>query len=327
MSDSSDRGPLGALGIDESSERVYRFILRNPGCTLLHLCDRLGVPTETARLDLAPLVERRLVRRTAGDAFSADVPEVALGRLLSREARRLSGLEEALSTAEAQIQVYAAEHLVGQRPDRQPVSVDHIALADFADLMVTLVESGSGELLFLRPDQWYLPTGKRMDVAVTKAMAAGRRSRVIYPAQILETSSDSVRGRIRAGERVKVVPRVATRMAVFGSEAAILPKQWGENSGARLLIREPAIVACCIAYFDELWSHAVMVSVWHEDADGGPQQALIEMLASGAKDEQIARALGVSLRTVRRRVAFLLADLGVDSRFQAGMESVRRGWL
>ena len=51
---------------------------------------------------------------------------------------------------------------------------------------------------------------------------------------------------------------------------------------------------------------------------------LLQQLAAGAKDEQIARALGISLRTVRRRVAGLLIELGVDSRFQAGVEAVRR---
>ena len=42
---------------------------------------------------------------------------------------------------------------------------------------------------------------------------------------------------------------------------------------------------------------------------------------------ELAQALGVSLRTVRRRVAHLLIELGVDSRFQAGVEAARRGWL
>ena len=51
------------------------------------------------------------------------------------------------------------------------------------------------------------------------------------------------------------------------------------------------------------------------------------MLARGAKDEQIARSLDLSLRTVRRRVAELMASLGADSRFQAGVEAVRHGWL
>ncbi len=54
---------------------------------------------------------------------------------------------------------------------------------------------------------------------------------------------------------------------------------------------------------------------------------LLQQLAAGAKDEQIARALGISLRTVRRRVADMLIELGVDNRFQAGVEAVRRGWL
>ena len=61
----------------------------------------------------------------------------------------------------------------------------------------------------------------------------------------------------------------------------------------------------------------------------GPQlrRFLLDQLAHGAKDEQIARTLGISLRTVRRRVAAILAELGVESRFQAGVEAARRGWL
>lgn len=41
-------------------------------------------------------------------------------------------------------------------------------------------------------------------------------------------------------------------------------------------------------------------------------------LGSGATDEAAARELGMSLRTYRRRVAELLANLGAASRFQAG---------
>jgi DNA-binding NarL/FixJ family response regulator len=42
------------------------------------------------------------------------------------------------------------------------------------------------------------------------------------------------------------------------------------------------------------------------------------------KDEAIARYLGVSLRTVRRRVARLMAVNGVDTRFQLGWVLARR---
>jgi DNA-binding NarL/FixJ family response regulator len=63
------------------------------------------------------------------------------------------------------------------------------------------------------------------------------------------------------------------------------------------------------------------------DDPTGERRLLLVQLARGAKDEQIARALGLSLRTVRRRVADILADLGADSRFQAGVEAVSRGWI
>ena len=86
------------------------------------------------------------------------------------------------------------------------------------------------------------------------------------------------------------------------------------------------MVSACIAYFDQLWSHAVTTPGF------GTELALDDRTSSssscwrgGAKDEQIARTMGISLRTVRRRIASLLAELGVDSRFQAGMEAVRRG--
>lgn len=57
------------------------------------------------------------------------------------------------------------------------------------------------------------------------------------------------------------------------------------------------------------------------------QTAVLRLLASGAKDEAIARNLGVSVRTVTRIVAELTSELGATSRFQAGVLAARLGWL
>ena len=64
--------------------------------------------------------------------------------------------------------------------------------------------------------------------------------------------------------------------------------------------------------------------------DRGPSRAdraLLALLGSGAKDETIARELGMSERTLRRRSADLLRRLGAANRFQAGAQAVRRGWI
>ncbi|MFF5212658.1 hypothetical protein [Streptosporangium sp. NPDC000396] len=50
-------------------------------------------------------------------------------------------------------------------------------------------------------------------------------------------------------------------------------------------------------------------------------------MASGATDEAIARRLGLGRRTVVRRVSALQRTLGATTRFQAGVQAARRGWL
>ena len=43
------------------------------------------------------------------------------------------------------------------------------------------------------------------------------------------------------------------------------------------------------------------------------------MNGEGLKDEAVAKKLGVSVRTVRRKIYELQQRLGADSRFQAGV--------
>lgn len=54
---------------------------------------------------------------------------------------------------------------------------------------------------------------------------------------------------------------------------------------------------------------------------------LLELLASGLTDAAIGRRLGVSYRTVQRRVRTLMMRLEAATRFQAGSRAVHRGWL
>ena len=118
-----------------------------------------------------------------------------------------------------------------------------------------------------------------------------------------------------------------TRLAVIG-DRVLLPDPPGLANERRLLVRQPGLVELVVSYFEALWDRAVAVpALDHGEAPPDLNELLLRQLAQGAKDEQIARTLGVSLRTVRRRIAAIMAELGVDSRFQAGVEAVRRGWL
>jgi DNA-binding NarL/FixJ family response regulator len=64
-----------------------------------------------------------------------------------------------------------------------------------------------------------------------------------------------------------------------------------------------------------------------EDEPTAETRQLLKLMATGATDRAIARELGISERTVHRRIARLQSLLGVQSRFQLGaLVSVKR-WL
>ncbi|WP_075823802.1 response regulator transcription factor [Streptomyces acidiscabies] len=80
--------------------------------------------------------------------------------------------------------------------------------------------------------------------------------------------------------------------------------------------------------FRAIWDAAVDLETYlrgdvpHLDADG---RMILEALGSGLTDASAAKRLGVSLRTYRRRVAELMAELEADSRFQAGLRAGELG--
>ena len=62
--------------------------------------------------------------------------------------------------------------------------------------------------------------------------------------------------------------------------------------------------------------------------DGGAvRREILRLMAAGLTDEAIAGRLGISARSARRHIAAIMDALGAVSRFQAGAEAARRGWL
>lgn len=62
-------------------------------------------------------------------------------------------------------------------------------------------------------------------------------------------------------------------------------------------------------------------------APSADERDVLALVAAGATDEVIARQLGISPRTLRRRLRELFAELGASNRFHAGVEAARRGWV
>lgn len=113
-----------------------------------------------------------------------------------------------------------------------------------------------------------------------------------------------------------------------GTEVAGLPAYWGGNLPDHAynfyLVRTSVVVGMLSSLFDELWARALPLP-WSGRSDAMVQ--VLRLAAQGMCDDSIARQLGVSVRTVRARFAEAMTELGAQSRFHAGVEAARRGWL
>jgi DNA-binding CsgD family transcriptional regulator len=131
-----------------------------------------------------------------------------------------------------------------------------------------------------------------------------------------------------AGEQVRLSVQPLPTLAVFGTEVAMVSASAPDEPGSgRILVRAPALVSMVTLLFEQYWARSVPLGVSVDGQGMDDRRRILELLVAGTKDESIARQLGLSLRTVRRRVADLMDELGARTRFQAGVEAARRGLL
>ncbi|MFB7503166.1 helix-turn-helix transcriptional regulator [Streptomyces broussonetiae] len=112
------------------------------------------------------------------------------------------------------------------------------------------------------------------------------------------------------------------RSAVLIADSALGPQA--------SLTRSDGVADALHALFAAVWCSATPVPVridWDGHARATFVKQVLGCLNSGMTDEQAADELSVSMRTYRRHVARIMATLGANSRFQAGLRAAELGLL
>jgi DNA-binding CsgD family transcriptional regulator/sugar-specific transcriptional regulator TrmB len=167
-----------------------------------------------------------------------------------------------------------------------------------------------------------------------RQIAKGVHVRVVINASALNTpqGAENTARKAAAGVNVRVAGDIPMNMIIADRQVAMLPLDPEHHEDGAILARGPALVRSYCAFFEQIWRNATPYGEQREgerDSSGltEQQRAALLMLASGMKDEKIARGLGVSLRTVSRILSELMQELGASSRFEAGVRAARLGWL
>ncbi|WP_129336376.1 helix-turn-helix transcriptional regulator [Cellulomonas endophytica] len=205
---------------------------------------------------------------------------------------------------------------------------------DLEALSVRLEDEARGA----RRSIWSALPGGQYDVTTLRSsweddvalISSGRAGPVVYQA-------DSVRRPevmryltefAAAGAQVRVAVRVPHRMILFDRRTVAVAVEPDTLAPPYLVSTEPAVVQSFYLQFASLWRSAQRVGTGPDDllAESTVRE-ILEVMAAGVTDEVAAKQLGVSTRTVRRRMAAVMTVLGARSRFEAGVKAARSGWL
>ncbi|MEV6283311.1 LuxR C-terminal-related transcriptional regulator [Kribbella sp. NPDC051770] len=326
---------LEPLGLDEATSAVYHALLRAPDSTPEQIAARVNkpLPEVLQLMDELRKLDLLVPTWTNPDVEHAVHPRVGLAGLVERRRselnRMLGELNEASSKAEVMAEQY--NELLTSR-----TSGDVEVLKGRANASRRIEELGAKTrdtfwgLIPAHVDDIVAPPEESPDLPL---LERGIKMRSVY----LQSMTVSKLGLEYAaymhkrGNEVRATPTLPLRLLIIDQEIAIMPLDPAVESAGAVIHRSPAVLAVALALFDSYWSRATDLFA-PEDRDNEspltPHEAeVLRLLAGGAKDEQVARLLGISLRTARRITANLSDRLDATSRFELGVAAAKRGWV
>lgn len=295
----------------------------------------LIIPTgskHASRLD----VENGTPAEAETDGVAVIDPEIALLRLLQREQQRLR-----THLAEADASYSALESLVGRflRPGAvtKGTDVEVEVLTDYRRIQQVLEDMShvvQHEEALMHPGTLQREFPERVLERDRRQLDKGVRIRAIFNQRFVSVpeQAEYFRRKAEQGAEIRMSPVVPMNMVIADHHFALIPLDPSNPTLGAILARGAALVRSYLALYEYCWHTAAPYGEVLNSEQGGDglteqQRAALQMLASGMKDEKIARSMGVSLRTVSRMLSEVMAELGASSRFEAGVRAARLGWL
>ena len=322
---------LSALGVDADSEHVYRLLLANPGASTSELRESSGFGGQRLRRVLRKLEQTAMLTQRSGTPtrYHAAPPSLVVEALISA---REGELKQARLDAR---QLTAILTHTPQGPPDVTEVVEILASPEAVSeryLQLQLAARSQVEV-FARLPLAQSTTDEHEPIQAT-LNGRGVVMRAIYDAEVLRHPGiiDHVRRVTELGEQARSVSQLPLKLALFDRTAAlVLLTQLGreETVSSGLVVHQSALLDALTDLFEIYWQRGTSLRPTEQPARRRPvadEQAVLMLLATGFKDEAIARQLNVSTYTVRRRVAAVIERLGVINRFQVGLHLGRQHW-
>ncbi|MFD9519273.1 helix-turn-helix domain-containing protein [Streptomyces sp. NPDC059979] len=332
---------LESVGVTAVEEDVYRLLIATATASAEEIASCTGLSPGQTEGVLAALAAKGLASPTGHQPheFSACPPDVIL---LPRIQRRADALDQARTALNDLVESYASS----RRRQNPGALVEVITGAETLRQHLRQLQEGARHEMqwFCKAQYVAMPSGSNREEF--DALSRGVRYRVLYERAFFddEDAIDNVIDGVRAGEMARSVPHLPLRMAVADRTVAICPLVPGGPNGSTTqptaaLLRDSSLVEGLTSLFDHYWENAVPLAVSgsasgghiEPGAEGAPLRdtdcKVLSLLVAGVSDKAIATQMGLSRRTVQRRIQHMMALADATTRMQLAWCAARRGWL
>lgn len=323
--------------LSPESVALYKFAVSTPSWTNGEAARELGLSEREVVDAEQQLLRLRLLRVSPDGEREHDAvgPETALAELLYDDEAEIRRRQVELARMRGEVMCLLPTYYEGRRAQRRHEAIDVIEdVSTINQLIADSARQATQQVLIAHPgggmDADSIDRILQVDLDI---LARGIELRILlqHSTRSHPPSQEHARKVSEAGGLIKTVPIVPRRLLVYDREVAYIPLDGGDVSKGALRIKEPAVVDFVTATFSSMWDSGRPMGVGSDDEVDDIRseltRAILGQLATGAKDDLIARRLGMSVRTCRRHIAAIMLHLRAESRFQAGALAAHLGLL
>ena len=149
-----------------------------------------------------------------------------------------------------------------------------------------------------------------------KRLIAQSGVRGVFPRWLLADDDDRafLEELRRLGMRIRIADALPSWVYADRDVLCALPLDWGEHPPSSIaIVTHPAITSIVSLYVESIWEKSVDFPL----GDDG-WEPVLHLLERGLSDAAISQSLGISPRTVHRRIAEAMEQFDAHSRFELG---------
>ncbi|MFI5732382.1 LuxR C-terminal-related transcriptional regulator [Kribbella sp. NPDC051587] len=323
-----------SLGLSQESLDLYRLLLQQPDlantANRALLCAELGLPEGEVEQRLQGLRELGFLALrwdNSGDEYPLD-PSVTLEALAAKRQSMIGDLTKDLESDRLRASEFISDYNKFLTQSAVP-DVEILDSGDKANLRMQRFHPVKSMWGLIRPGQ--LATVPDENFADKRIQERGVECRYLIAESQLKFrgAREYIALLQEVSGQVRIIPSVPFKLVIFDGESVAMNLDPDNYDAGAVVHHSKAVVRMAVEMYEHYWRFADRSFERTPEAGelSGQESEFLRFLVQGATDEQVARKLGVSMRTVRRMAAKLSEQVGASGRFELGVRAAQRGWV